>query len=71
VPGIFYTLVVEMMEAALGVLPNWESIQFEITKHVSLYQLNPLAIFELREQGTCEFELQEILFDLDCSLLVC
>jgi hypothetical protein len=38
---------------------------FEVTKHVSLRQLNPLALLALRETGTCEFELPEILFDLD------
>jgi hypothetical protein len=38
---------------------------FEITKHVSLRQLNPLALIQLRETGSCEFELPEVLFDRD------
>jgi hypothetical protein len=38
---------------------------FEVTKHVSLRQLNPLALLALREEGKCEFELPEILFDFD------
>ena len=29
------------------------------------YQLNPLAILELREKGTCQFALPEVLFDMD------
>ena len=38
---------------------------FEVTKHVSLRQINPLALLALREEGKCEFELPEMLFDLD------
>jgi hypothetical protein len=38
---------------------------FEITKHISLYQLHPLAIIQLRQTGKCEFVLPEALFDLD------
>lgn len=39
--------------------------EFELTKHVSLAQLNPLALFQLRQSGTCDFILPEIIFDLD------
>jgi Tc toxin complex TcA C-terminal TcB-binding domain/Neuraminidase-like domain/Salmonella virulence plasmid 28.1kDa A protein len=38
---------------------------FEITKHVSLQQVNPIALLVLRETGTCEFDLSEPLFDMD------
>lgn len=38
---------------------------YEITKHVSLMQVNPLALIELKESGVCEFDLPEVLFDLD------
>jgi hypothetical protein len=38
---------------------------FEITKSISLRQLNPLALVQLRETGSCEFTLPEILFDMD------
>ncbi|MEM6830336.1 MAG: hypothetical protein AAF551_07450, partial [Bacteroidota bacterium] len=38
---------------------------YEVTKHISLQQLNPLALIMLKEQGVCEFELPETLFDLD------
>jgi len=37
---------------------------FEIVKNISLQQLNPLALIQLRETGRCEFELPEILFDM-------
>lgn len=39
--------------------------EYEITKHASLLQINPSALIELRENGVCEFELPELLFDLD------
>ncbi|HLK60409.1 MAG TPA: hypothetical protein VKU00_27860 [Chthonomonadaceae bacterium] len=38
---------------------------FEVTKHVSLRQVNPLAFLQLKETGTCEFALPEVLFDMD------
>jgi Tc toxin complex TcA C-terminal TcB-binding domain/Neuraminidase-like domain/FHA domain/Putative peptidoglycan binding domain len=39
--------------------------ELEIVKHVSLLQLDPYALVELRETGTCLIDLPEILFDLD------
>jgi hypothetical protein len=39
--------------------------EYEITKHVSLLQHNPLALIELKETGTCKLELLEELFDVD------
>jgi hypothetical protein len=39
--------------------------QFELTKHVSLAQLDPLALVRLRETGRCFFRLPEEIFDLD------
>lgn len=39
--------------------------EFEITKSISLAQLNPLALEDLRETGECNFSLPEVLFDLD------
>jgi hypothetical protein len=38
---------------------------FEMTKSISLRQLHPLALLQLRETGRCEFELPEVLFDMD------
>jgi hypothetical protein len=39
--------------------------EFELTKHVSLLQLDPLALVRLRETGRCFFRLPEEFFDLD------
>jgi hypothetical protein len=39
--------------------------EFELTKHLSLGQLDPLSLIKLRETGRCFFELPEELFDLD------
>jgi hypothetical protein len=38
---------------------------YEVSKHVSLRQINPMALLRLRETGTCEFSLPEVLFDMD------
>lgn len=38
---------------------------YEIVKHVSLRQLAPLALVQLRELGSCEVTLPEVLFDMD------
>lgn len=38
---------------------------FEVTKNISLRQINPLALLQLRETGSCTFELPEVLFDMD------
>jgi hypothetical protein len=40
--------------------------EFELTKHISLRQLNPLALLTLRATGTCEVTVPEWLCDLDC-----
>lgn len=39
--------------------------RFEISKTVSLAQLDPLALLNLREKRVCEFSLGEELFDYD------
>ncbi|MGV3764390.1 Tc toxin subunit A-related protein [Parapedobacter sp.] len=39
--------------------------EYEITKHVSLAQLDPLALVRLRTAGVCDFELPEVAYDLD------
>lgn len=40
--------------------------EYELTKHVSLLQVNPQALLELRSTGKCRVSLPEELFDLDC-----
>jgi hypothetical protein len=44
---------------------NQNSRELEITKHVTLRQLDPSALINLRVNGECEFEISEVLFDLD------
>jgi hypothetical protein len=39
--------------------------RLEITRHVSLLQVDPLALVRLKQQGRCELELSEALFDAD------
>jgi hypothetical protein len=39
--------------------------EYELTKHVSLLQANPLALVQLRATGSCSFTLPEELFDMD------
>ena len=39
--------------------------EYELTKHVSLRQVNPLALVQLRATGSCSFTLPEELFDMD------
>jgi hypothetical protein len=38
---------------------------YELTKTISLATLDPLALMQLRETGTCFVNLPEVLFDLD------
>lgn len=39
--------------------------EYELTKHVSLRQLNPLALLTFKTTGACEFTVPEWIFDLD------
>lgn len=39
--------------------------ELELTKHISLVQLHPLALIQLKETGTCYLDLPEELFDMD------
>jgi hypothetical protein len=38
---------------------------FEVSKSISLRQINPLELIRLKETGICEFTLPEVLFDMD------
>jgi Tc toxin complex TcA C-terminal TcB-binding domain len=40
--------------------------EFELTRHVSLRQLDPVALLNLKVTGTCEVTIPEWLYDLDC-----
>jgi Tc toxin complex TcA C-terminal TcB-binding domain len=39
--------------------------EYELTKHVSLLQLSPLSLLQLRTTGRCTIALPEELFDMD------
>lgn len=39
--------------------------EYELTKHVSLLQVDPLALIQLRATGRCTMRLPEELFDMD------
>ncbi len=39
--------------------------EYELAKHISLLQLNPLALLELRATGRCTVIIPEALFDMD------
>jgi len=39
--------------------------ELEITKHVSLNDIDPLALLRLQTTGSCEFAIPELLYDLD------
>ncbi|MEU3690568.1 neuraminidase-like domain-containing protein [Streptomyces narbonensis] len=39
--------------------------ELELTRHISLLQLDPEALLLLRATGSCEFDVPETLFDLD------
>jgi len=44
---------------------NERGHDYEITKLISLSQINPLAVIQLRETGKCEFIVPEVFFDMD------
>jgi len=39
--------------------------EYEITKHISLLTIDPIALVKLKETGECFVDLSETLFDLD------
>ena len=39
--------------------------EYEVTKHISLDMLDPLALTKLRATGSCDFEVPEALYDMD------
>jgi hypothetical protein len=56
-------LDLKRMESAYHELNRRE---YELTKHASLRQVDPVALLRLRATGACEFTLPEELFDQDC-----
>ncbi|HKR14181.1 MAG TPA: neuraminidase-like domain-containing protein [Pyrinomonadaceae bacterium] len=39
--------------------------EYEVTKHISLALVDPLALVRLRATGVCDFEIPEALYDMD------
>ncbi|MEO8416934.1 MAG: hypothetical protein ABI472_24940, partial [Ginsengibacter sp.] len=39
--------------------------EYELTKHVSIHRIDPMALLKLKATGSCEIELPEWIFDLD------
>lgn len=39
--------------------------EYEMTKHVSLQRLDPMALLKLKATGSCEMDIPEWLFDMD------
>ncbi len=48
----------------VGYLDN-NKREYELTKHVSLALLDPLALVRFKATGVCDFEIPEALFDMD------
>jgi hypothetical protein len=40
--------------------------ELELTRHISLLQIDPVALITLRQTGRCEFNIPELLYDMDC-----
>jgi len=41
--------------------------ELELTKHISLQQLNPMAILDLKTKGSCSIDIPEWLFDIETA----
>jgi hypothetical protein len=39
--------------------------EYEIVKHISISMLDPLALLSLKLTGICEFEIPEVIYDMD------
>jgi hypothetical protein len=39
--------------------------EYEISKHVSIHRLDPMALLKLKATGSCEIEIPEWLYDMD------
>jgi hypothetical protein len=58
------SLKLQLMRMEAAYLEN-NKREYEITKHISLAAINPSALIKLVNEGECEVNLDEILFDLD------
>ncbi|OLT60529.1 hypothetical protein BJP37_17440 [Moorena bouillonii PNG] len=60
--GSTLELDLDRMEKAYG---SMDSRRLEITKNISLLEMDPLALLQLKTKGSCTFRLSEELFDYD------
>ena len=60
--GYTLGLALDRMQAAFIAT---DARRFEITKSISLLQLDPMAFLKLKTESACEFDLGEALFDYD------
>lgn len=59
------SLYLDLKRMELAYLEN-NKREYELNKHISIRQLNPLALMELKATGTCTIEIPEWVYDLDC-----
>ncbi len=57
-------LLYDLKRMEVAYLDN-DKREYELTKHVSLDMLDPLALTKLKATGSCDFEIPEALFDMD------
>lgn len=58
-------LMLDLKRMDLAFMEN-NKREFEMTKHISLRRLNPLALLQLKTIGSCEFNIPEWVYDLGC-----
>lgn len=58
-------LYLDLKRMELAYLEN-NKREYELTRHVSIRQLNPKALLELKATGACSVVIPEWLYDLDC-----
>lgn len=58
-------LAADLERMDIAYLDN-DARELELTKHISLMMLDPLALVTLRKEGECYFSVPEVAFDLDC-----
>lgn len=59
------TLWLDLKKMEMAYLEN-NKREYEITKHISLRQLNPIALLQLKATGATEMLVPEWLFDTEC-----
>ena len=58
------SLYLDLKRMEMAYLEN-NKREFELTKHISLHKLDPMALLRLKTTGTCEVQVPEWLFDMD------